>query len=144
MPETRHNCPHCEETVSLSTLRRHKQLYYNEDSHTWIKKNDVLSDSDGETDLELGQEDVNCAFFSDSSLSDIDEGMACLNVYNKTLHCVHTVPCAYKTGPSLPDVPCNVAPPLMPLLYVQGITVTYRRCNKGFVLNCLKMKTNHW
>ena len=49
MPESRHFCPHCEEIVSLSTIRRHKQLYYDESSHTWTKASDrdrVESDSD--------------------------------------------------------------------------------------------------
>ena len=48
MPETRHFCPHCEENVSLSTIHRHKQLYYDERNHTWMKstQDDVLSDSD--------------------------------------------------------------------------------------------------
>ena len=48
MPETRHFCPHCEENVSLSTIHRHKQLYYNARSHTWTKStgDEVSSDSD--------------------------------------------------------------------------------------------------
>ena len=78
MPETRHYCPHCEETVSLSTFRRHKLLYYDEDSHTWNKNYEVLSDSDGDGENEqgLGQEDMNHPLFSDGSLSDrSDEGI---------------------------------------------------------------------
>ena len=57
MPETRHYCPHCEEKVSLSTIHRHKQLYYNQTTHTWIKSEqdaDVLSsDSDVDQDIEV-------------------------------------------------------------------------------------------
>ena len=54
MPETRQYCPHCEEKVSLSTLHRHKQLYFKEKSRTWIKKSEVLSDSGGEDPVEEG------------------------------------------------------------------------------------------
>lgn len=52
MPETRHFCPHCEENVSLSTIHRHKQLYYDERSHTWMKstQDDVFSDSEPDQD----------------------------------------------------------------------------------------------
>ena len=48
MPETRHFCPHCEETVSLSTIHRHKQLYYDERTHSWTKSTQVVSDSSSE------------------------------------------------------------------------------------------------
>ena len=67
MPETRHYCPHCEENVSLSTLHRHKSLFYKEQSHSWIKKSDVLSDSGDEDQgpvLEFGD-----GFCSDDSIS---------------------------------------------------------------------------
>lgn len=66
MPETRHYCPHCEEKVSLSTLRRHKQLYFKEESHTWIKKSEVLSDSGGED--ELGPVEEGGFYSSDESI----------------------------------------------------------------------------
>lgn len=55
MPETRHFCPHCEENVSLSTIHRHKQLYYDERSRTWMKSAQtdvVLSDSEPDQDFE--------------------------------------------------------------------------------------------
>ena len=51
MPETRHFCPHCEETVSLSTFHRHKQLYYDENHHKWVKASEFAQDSEVE-DLE--------------------------------------------------------------------------------------------
>ena len=65
MPETRHYCPHCEETVSLSTLHRHKQLYFNESTEVWRKKSDVSSDSGDDFEIE---ETMNLC--GDSSLSD--------------------------------------------------------------------------
>lgn len=48
MPETRHHCPHCDEKVSLSTIHRHKQLFYDERTHTWtkLKEDPGASDSD--------------------------------------------------------------------------------------------------
>lgn len=33
-----HFCGHCQQTVAYTTLRRHKQLYFDEQSSTWIKK----------------------------------------------------------------------------------------------------------
>lgn len=65
MPETRHFCPHCEETVSLSTFHRHRQLFFNETTQVWRRKSDVSSDSGGD---EFEPEDMNLC--SDSSLSD--------------------------------------------------------------------------
>lgn len=59
MPETRHFCPHCEETVSLSTIHRHKQLYYDERSRTWMKSAQtdvILSDSEPDQDFESASE----------------------------------------------------------------------------------------
>lgn len=56
MPETRHFCPHCEENVSLSTIHRHKQLYYDERSRTWMKSAQtdvVLSNSELEPDQDF-------------------------------------------------------------------------------------------
>lgn len=67
MPETRHYCPHCEETVSLSTPHRHKQLYYDERQRNWMKSEEcaeiVSSDScaeDGDfnDDDPIGFDDV--------------------------------------------------------------------------------------
>ena len=73
MPETRHYCPHCEENVSLSTLHRHKYLFYKEQSHSWIKKSDVLSDS-GDDSEDLGSvQEVGDGFCSDDSLSSTAE-----------------------------------------------------------------------
>lgn len=48
MPETRHFCPHCEEKVSLSTIHRHRQLYYDEVTDTWTRsvQDEMHSDSD--------------------------------------------------------------------------------------------------
>ena len=46
MPETRHYCPHCDEKVSLSTLHRHKQLYYDQEGDIWTRSTDCAS-SDG-------------------------------------------------------------------------------------------------
>ena len=46
MPETRRFCPHCEETVSLSTFLRHKQRFYNETECTWTKDSTIASSSD--------------------------------------------------------------------------------------------------
>ena len=56
MPESRHLCPHCEEYVSLSTIHRHKQLYYDDRTHTWTKSarnEEMLSDSGSEQDYEV-------------------------------------------------------------------------------------------
>ena len=47
MPESRHYCPHCEEKVSLSTIHRHRQLYYDTSTHTWTKQKQI-SDSEDE------------------------------------------------------------------------------------------------
>lgn len=69
MPETRHYCPHCEENVSLSTLHRHKNLFYKEQSHFWVKKSDILSDSGGESDNSDGPSPVGDGFCSDDSIS---------------------------------------------------------------------------
>ena len=66
MPETRHYCPHCEEKVSLSTLHRHKYLFYKEQSHSWTKKSDVLSDSGDDSE---DQGSVLDGFCSDDSIS---------------------------------------------------------------------------
>lgn len=50
MPETRHYCPHCDETVSLSTFHRHKQLYYNEKYHVWTTSGEPLSTDSEDTE----------------------------------------------------------------------------------------------
>ena len=73
MPETRHYCPHCEEKVSLSTLNRHKKLFYKEASHSWVKKSDVLSDSGDDEYMNLVQEDGFCS--DDSIFSEAEEGI---------------------------------------------------------------------
>ena len=65
MPETRHYCPHCEEIVSLSTLHRHKQLYFNDSTQIWRKRSDVSSDSG-----DAFEQDESMNVYNDSSLSD--------------------------------------------------------------------------
>ena len=75
MPETRHYCPHREEKVSLSTLHRHKQLYYKENSRAWVKKSEVLSDSEGEDVIGSLQLISTNYYSSDGNYSDAsDEG----------------------------------------------------------------------
>ena len=54
MPETRRYCPHCEEHVSSTTFRRHKQLYYDQRCKKWHHK----SQSSSESEMEYSQEDV--------------------------------------------------------------------------------------
>ena len=68
MPETRHFCPHCEETVSLSTIHRHKQLYYDEKNHIWRKagQDHDFSDSD-DAEVEANQA-IDDSPYDDSSL----------------------------------------------------------------------------
>lgn len=53
MPETRHYYPHCDEKVSLSTIHRHKQLFYDERTHTWTKSKQDPDVTDSEDDQEL-------------------------------------------------------------------------------------------
>lgn len=62
MPESRHYCPHCEEKVSLSTIHRHRQLYYNASTHTWTKQkqNDVISDSEDEQAVDVDDPIIPC------------------------------------------------------------------------------------
>ena len=62
MPETRHFFLHCEEKDSLSTIHRHKQLYYDENRRVWIKssKHDQHLDSEPDEDF-----DVACSLSSE-------------------------------------------------------------------------------
>lgn len=66
MPETRHFCPHCEERVSLSTLHRHKQLYYDEERDKWTKSTACASSDDS-----CHEEELACL---DNSLPETSEG----------------------------------------------------------------------
>lgn len=69
MPETRHFCPHCEETVSLSTFHRHKQLYYDENHHKWVKASEFAQDSEVE---DLEDEEIYYDF-NDDYISSVEE-----------------------------------------------------------------------
>ena len=68
MPETRHYCQHCGETVSLSTLSRHKLLYFDEKTRTWTKIAEPVSSDSCEESQEPDYH------LSDSHSSDADEG----------------------------------------------------------------------
>lgn len=68
MPETRHYCPHCDETVSLSTLHRHKQLYYDEEHDIWTKSTECAS-----TDGSCCEEEEDA--FLGSNFDEIPEGI---------------------------------------------------------------------
>lgn len=86
MPETRHFCPHCEETVSLSTFHRHKQLYYDSKHHQWIKsdvrdssEDDVEAGDDGGEVLEFDS-DHSLGIHSEDALEGNDSLGLCINI----------------------------------------------------------------
>ena len=78
MPESRHYCPHCEETVSLSTLHRHKQLYYDERQHSWVKSEIVSSDSCAE-DGDLNDDQLDGSIGFDDAIEGMILPMFCRN-----------------------------------------------------------------
>lgn len=66
-PESRHFCPHCEETVSLTTFHGYKQLYYNEGQHRWKKASESV-ESDSESEDFYEQDEGMLEYDSDLSL----------------------------------------------------------------------------
>ena len=73
-------CPHCESQLNKKTYQAHKRLYFDQDSHVWMKKRCVRPTASAQGEFDIVSEDEGMEESKHSQITDEDNESAPVSV----------------------------------------------------------------